>query len=139
MSKITGLGDSFQLDDSGGTLRDISSTVDSVQVGTSQGLIEVTGLDKFAAERITSLGDGSFQISGPFDAATNKAHDVFTPISAVRTATYDIGGTTTGNPRLSMEVVIANYNISRDSGGKLTWTATLNLANGTVPAWSTAP
>lgn len=139
MAKISGLGDSFQLDDSGGTLRDISSTVDSVQVGTSQGLIEVTGLDKSAMERIIGMGDGSFQISGPFDAATNKAHDVMTPLSGTRTATYDIGGATTGNPRLSMEMLIANYNISRDNAGKLNWTSTLNLANGTVPTWSTVP
>lgn len=139
MSKVTGLGDRFQLDDSGGTLRDISSTVDSVQVQTSQGLIDVTGLDKSAMERIIGLGDGSFQISGPFDAASNKAHDVLTPLSGTRTATYDIGGGTTGNPRLSLEVLLANYNVSRDNSGKLTWSATMNLADGAVPAWSTVP
>jgi hypothetical protein len=36
-----------------------------------------------------------------------------------------------------MEMMIASYGLSRDASGALTWTATLNLSNGTVPAWST--
>lgn len=137
MAKVSGLLDAFELDDSGGSLRDISSTVDSVQVQTSQGLIDVTGLDKAAMERVIGLGDGSFQVSGPFDAASNKAHDVFTPLSGTRTARYTINGLTNGNPQLSMEVLIENYNVSRGTDAKLSWTATLRLQSGTAPTWGT--
>jgi hypothetical protein len=36
-----------------------------------------------------------------------------------------------------MEMQVASYAVSRGSDGALTWSVTLNLADGTVLAWST--
>lgn len=52
MAKQTGLGDYLAVDDSGGTARDISNDVTSIQIETPQALIDVMGLDKSAMERI---------------------------------------------------------------------------------------
>lgn len=137
MAKQSGLGDYLAVDDSGGTLRDISNDVNSVQVSTPQGLIDVTGLDKSAMERVIGLSDGQVQLSGTFNATSQKSHDVFKTRTGTRTVSYAIGGNSSGNPILSMEMLVQNYDISRGNEASLRWTATLQLQSGTVPAWST--
>jgi len=138
MAKQTGLGDYVAVDDSGGTVRDISNDISGgYGVNIAQDLLETTGLDKSARERLTGMSDGDVTLTGTFNAASNKSHDVFKTRTTARTFDLRVGGNTSGYPKLAMEMVIANYNIARDSAGVLTWTATLNLSDGTVPAWST--
>ena len=137
MAKQTGLGDYLAVDDSGGSARDISNDIGDYGINISQELIETTGLDKSARERITGMSDGDVTLNGFFNAASNKSHDVFKTRTGTRTFDLRIGGNTSSNPNLTMEMLVANYNITRGSGGELNWTATLNLQSGTVPAWST--
>ena len=137
MAKQTGLGDYLAVDDSGGSARDISNDIGDYGINISQELIETTGLDKSARERITGMSDGDVTLTGFFNAASNKSHDVFKTRTGTRTFDLRIGGNTSSNPKLTMEMLVANYNITRGSGGELNWTATLNLQSGTVPAWST--
>jgi hypothetical protein len=138
MAKQTGLGEYVAVDDSGGTVRDISNDISGgYGINIAQDLLETTGLDKSARERLTGMSDGDVTLTGTFNAASNKSHDVFKTRTTARTFDLRVGGNTSGYPKLAMEMVIANYNIARDSAGVLTWTATLNLSNGTVPAWST--
>ena len=137
MAKQTGLGDYLAVDDSGGSARDISNDIGDYGINISQELIETTGLDKSARERITGMSDGDITLNGFFNAASNKSHDVFKTRTGTRTFDLRVGGNTSSNPKLTMEMLVANYNITRGSGGELNWTATLNLQSGTVPAWST--
>ena len=137
MAKQTGLGDYLAVDDSGGTARDISNDVTNVDFNIPQNLIESTGIDKSAMERIVGLGDGTVSISGIFNATSNKSHDVFKTRSGTRTVTYAIGGNTSSNPEIEMEMLIGSYNISRGTDGTLTWAAELSLQSGTVPTWGT--
>ena len=137
MAKQTGLGDYLAVDDSGGSARDISNDIGDYGINISQELIETTGLDKSARERITGMSDGDVTLNGFFNAASNKSHDVFKTRTGTRTFDLRVGGNTSSNPKLTMEMLVANYNITRGSGGELNWTATLNLQSGTVPAWST--
>jgi len=137
MAKQTGMGDMLQIDDSGGTARDISSDVGDYGINIAQELVETTGLDKSARERITGMSDGDVTLNGFFNAASNKSHDVFKTRTGTRTFDLRIGGNSSSNPKLAMEMQVANYSLTRDTAGALTWTVTLNLADGTVPAWST--
>lgn len=141
-AKQSGMGDKIQVDDSGGVLRDISNDVTSLTLNTPRGVQEVTGLDKSAIERLLLLADGEFTLNGVFNAAANKSHDVFKTVgstSVLRTVTYDISPATTGSPRLTMECVASEYNVTRAASGELTWTVKLSLADGTAPAWTTVP
>jgi len=137
MAKQTGLGDYLAVDDSGGSLRDISNDITGgYGVNMTQALIDVTGLDKSAIERLTGTSDGDVTLTGTFNAASNKSHDVFKVRTGTRTFDLRVGGNTSTNPSCTMEMVVANYNLSRDaSTGAMVWSVTLNLANGTVPAW----
>ena len=138
MAKQTGLGDYVAVDDSGGNPRDISNDISGgYGINIAQDLLETTGLDKSARERLTGMSDGDVTLTGTFNATSNKSHDVFKTRTTARTFDLRIGGNSGGNPKLPMEMVIANYNIARDSAGVLTWSATLNLADGTVPTWTT--
>ena len=76
-------------------------------------------------------------MNGIFDKASNKSHDVFKTKSGTRTVTLAIGGNTSGFPKLEAEMLVADYNISRGTDGSQTFTASLMLQSGTVPAWST--
>ena len=137
MAKQTGLGDYLAVDDSGGTARDISNDIGDYGINISQELIDTTGLDKSARERITGMSDSDVSINGFFNPASNKSHDVFKTRTGTRTFDLRIGGNTSSNPKLAMEMQVASYNISRGADGSLTWTAGLNLSDGTVPAWTT--
>jgi hypothetical protein len=140
MAKQTGLGDYIAVDDSGGTARDISNDVSSLSIGNSQNLLEVTALDKSAVERLVGLSDGTVSMSGTSDFASNKVHAVLAEgRTATRTFDYRIGGNSSTNPRLQMEMVIGSYNFDRGTDGSATWSAELSLQSGTVPDWDVVP
>ena len=138
MAKQSGLGDYIAVDDSGGTARDISDNITNYEIGNSQNLLDSTTISKSAMERLIGLGDLSISLSGIFDKASNKSHDVFKTKSGIRTFTLAVGGDTTGYPELEAECLVADYNLSRGNDGGLTWSATLTLQDGTVPTWGTA-
>jgi len=138
MAKQTGLGDYVAVDDSGGTIRDISNDVTSYSINVPQNMFEVTGVDKSAVERIIGLNDYTLSISGVFNKASNKSHDVFKTRTGTRTVTIAIGGNTTGYPELEAEMLVNEYNLERGDDGGLNWTTTLSLRSGTVPTWGTA-
>ena len=137
MAKQSGLGDYFAVDNSAGSLKDISNDVTGLGVNIAQNLIDITGIDKSAMERLIALGDGSFTVSGVFNSAANMSHAVFSTRTGTRTVDYKIGGNTQGNPYLTMECLVDGYNLTRGSDGSLTFTAGLQLQSGTTPTWST--
>ncbi len=136
MSKLSGLGMSLSVDDSGGTPVDISNDVNSFNVKTSRGEQDVTGLDKEAMERLLLLGDAEISLNGTFNPTLS--HTVFKNIGTIFAG--QVGRTVTigypGPVGLAMEMVFTDYNIDRGNDGALTWTATGKLANGTVPTFT---
>lgn len=139
MAKETGLGwTAWQVDDAGGTLRDIRSPTTNLAWATPRGVQDVTGLDKSAFERLLLLADISGTINGVFDDATNSAHDVFKTVSSTSVAReflITVSGQSlgvTGTPT----ILLTDYAYTRPQSGELTWTVPFVLANGVVPTWS---
>jgi hypothetical protein len=135
MAKVSGITTTCTIDDASGTARDISNDVNSIQLSTSRGMVEITGLDKSAVERLLLLADGKITIAGgAINTAANMSHAVLkTCVSSSATRTVAVGypGAT-----MTMEMVIESYDLDRGEDGKLGWTASLSLADGTVPAWT---
>jgi hypothetical protein len=134
MAKESGLGATVSVDDSGGTLRDISNDVTDFTINTPRAEQNVTGVDKSANERLQLLADGAFTLNGVYNDAANKSHAVFKDISStsvIRTVTIAISGQS-----LSMEMILGNYNLTRSATGDMTWSVPCALADGTVPTWS---
>lgn len=132
--KVTGLGSTVTIDDSGGTGRDISNDVTNYDLSTPRGVAEITGVDKSAMERQLLLADYSISLNGIVNTDANKSHDVFKTVpssSTTRTVVTVQGGAT-----LTAECIFSTYDVTRDADGKLPWKAEGALANGTAPAWS---
>lgn len=120
------------MDDELGGAQDIRSATNTLEFSTPKNLLEVTGIDKSAMERLDGLWDFQSTANGTWDDATsNSPHDVFADLSGVRTWAIVVSGQT-----LSNEVLVSDYAISRGNDGSLTWSAPCALANGTVPNWT---
>lgn len=134
MAKVSGLPTSVNLDDAAGVARNISNNVLSINVATPRGVQDVTGLDKSAMERLLLLADLTGTINGVFDTAVNMSHDVLKTVTssgAQRTLAIGFPGAT-----LTAEVIVHDYQVSRNQNGELVWSAPFSLANGAIPAWT---
>lgn len=135
MAKQSGLGwTTLSVDDSAGAAKDIRNDVTEFDFATPRAVQDVTGVDKSAMERLLLLADFSINLTGVFNVATDKSHDVFKTVpstSVNRTVSLAIASKTLAN-----ECLFTDYSIKRAAGGGLTWTAPGVLADGTVPTWA---
>lgn len=136
MAKETGLGwTTLDVDDSSGVAQDLRDNVTNFEFATPIAVQEVTGIDKYAMQRLLLLADFSITLNGVFDpAATDSAHSVLSDVASTRvtrTVTITVSGQTLAN-----ECLITDYQLNRGDDGSLTWTAPGVLANGTAPTWS---
>lgn len=135
MAKASGLGwTTLSVDDSSNAQQAIKNDITNLQFATPRAVQDVTGIDKSAFERLLLLADFSATLSGVFNAAANQSHDVLKTVpstSVTRLLTMVVNAKT-----LSPNCLITDYSLTRATGGALTWSAPLVLADGTVPTWS---
>jgi hypothetical protein len=135
MAKQTGLGwTTASVDDASGTPQAIKNDFNDLKISTPMAVIDVTGIDKFAYERLLGLADASITFDGTFNPAANMSHAVFSSVSSTRvnrTTTLVIGGAT-----LACELLYTDYALTRATGGAFTFQAPGVLADGTAPTWS---
>ena len=135
MAKASGLGmTTLSVDNSAGTAKDIRNDVTNWQLSTPRAVQDVTGVDKSAMERILLLADVSLTLSGVFNAATDKSHDVLKTVpstSVNRTVSLGVNGVS-----LAPEMLFTDYQLTRSDSGELTWSGPAVLADGTVPTWA---
>jgi hypothetical protein len=116
VAKQSGLGDNFYL---GGY--DLSGDTASLgEVGGGVALIDVTGIDKSAYERIGGLRDGRIEWVSHFNPATDKQHDVLSTLPTTDRQLMYFRGTTLGNPAACLIAKQLNYDPTRDNDGKMT-------------------
>lgn len=133
--KLTGLGATISVDDSAGSLKDISNDVHNYNFSTPRGVQDTTGVDKSAMERLLLLADFSVTFAGTFDIDSAKSHQVFKTVSSTSVArTVTIAGI--GGVSLSNETLFSDYAVTRADSGELTWTTAGALSDGTVPTWA---
>ena len=144
MAKQSGYPAKVQADDAGAILRNISGDVTSFEISTPSGMQEITGVDKSALERLLLLADGKVSLKGVLSwddvGIESTALHVLKSIATARiarTVTIDPSGTAGGSARLSMEILFTSFEISRGEDGSLGWSAEGELADGTVPVWTT--
>ena len=138
MAKVSGLGDTISVDDSGGSARAISNDITDFSINLPTALLDATGVDKSAQERLTGLQDGTVTLNGVTNFASNQSHDVFKTRTGTRTVPITLYEDGRGAPQLGMEMLVSAYDITRGTDGSSTFTATLSLQSGTVPTWGTS-
>lgn len=133
MAKETGLGQvTLTLDDDGGTPQDIRNDVTNWDLSTPMNLQEVTGVDKYAMERLGLLKDATGNLNGVFNPAANRAHAVLSGnLRVPRTLTHVIS-----TASMALEVLISDYSVTRAAGGEFTYQSPYSLQNGAEPDWT---
>lgn len=137
MAKTSGMGATIAVDDATGTPQTITNDVNDFTVSTPRAEQDVTGVDKYAHERLLLLADGTVTLKGTFNAAANMSHAVLSSVtstSVVRATA--ITPTAEATPNLSMNLLYDSYDITRSNSGELTWQSKGSLADGTAPSWT---
>jgi len=116
----------FKIDDSGGTLRDISDVLTDVSISRTADVAEVSAFSNSSKAFVSGLKDATLTISGSFDATVDgylsgilgsEGSFEFYPI-----------GTTGGNPKASGEAIMTSYDRTPDIGGAVTFTAAFQVS-----------
>lgn len=128
--KTSGLGDNFYVDGN-----NISGDVGSIEnIGSPQKLLDVTGIDKSANERIGGLRDGDVKWTTFFNAATGKVLSVLKTLPRTNRIVTYCRGTTLGDPSASLLGLQLNYDGKRAGDGGYTFTCEAQ-ANGYGVDW----
>lgn len=116
----------FKIDDSGGTLRDITDVLTDVAVSRTADVAEVSAFSNSSKAYVAGLKDATITISGSFDATVDG---YLSGILGVEGSFefYPIG-TTGGNPKASGEAICTSYDRTPDVGGAVTFTASFQVS-----------
>ena len=136
MAKQTGLSwTTLTVADSSAAAKDIRNDINSFTFGTPRGVIDVTGIDKAAFERLLGLADANISLTGTANFASGAtAHTVFLDVpntSVARSTVIGIGGKS-----LTLSMLYTDYSFNRGNDGALVWTAPGVLTGGTAPTWA---
>lgn len=139
MAASTGLGATINVDTSAGVATDITANVTNFQFATPRAVQDITGVGKYAMERLLLLADFSVTFNGTIDTASNTTHLVFEDVADADVArTTKIQPTSGATPYVNPEVLYTDYAFNRGNDGALTFSAPGVLADGTIPVWTNA-
>lgn len=118
MAFVHGKSAVFKLDDSGGTLRDLSSYLNDVSMPRDIETAETTtfGVAGSAKTYITGLTDATISISGLFDATADGYLAGVVGQSATLSFEYGPAGSTGGYVKYSGECIMTSYEVSASVG-----------------------
>lgn len=125
MAFVHGKSAVFKLDDSGGTLRDLSSYLDDLSFPRDIETAETTtfGVAGSAKTYITGLSDATISISGKFDATADGYLAGVIGQSATLSFEYGPAGSTGGNVKYTGECIMTSYEVSASVGDVVTASA----------------
>jgi hypothetical protein len=113
----------FKLDNSGGTLTDISSYVNSVDFPETADVAETTVLGDGNKTYIVGLKDATLSISGLWDSTLDGILGAVVGQSATLSFEYSPEGTTGGNVKYTGECILTSYAQSSPVGDVVGYSA----------------
>lgn len=119
----------FKLDDSGGTLRDLSSYLNDVSMPRDIETAETTtfGVSGSAKTYITGLSDATISISGLFDATADGYLAGVVGQAATLSFEYGPTGSTGGMIKYTGECILTSYEVSASVGDSVQASADLQV------------
>lgn len=123
----------FKLDDSGGTLRTLTSFIDNIDgLPGARTMDDVTALGDTGHKNIPGIANTTFSISGHYDPTTTTGPNAVLAglaLSATATASFEYGpeGTTSTNIKYSGECWCTEYKITSAVGNKVSFSATFQV------------
>jgi hypothetical protein len=132
VAKTSGLGDALHIQgfDASGDIQQLQ------QIGGGPALLDVTGINKSAYERIGGLRDGRFEMTTFFNhvAITGGTHEKLSALPTTDVILTYCRGTVLGNPAASLVGKQVNYDPTRGNDGMLTFGVTAQ-SNGFGIEW----
>jgi hypothetical protein len=121
MAFVHGKTAEFQIDNSGGSLTDISAYCDNVDFPLTADTAEVTTFGDASKEYIGGLKDATISISGSWDATADGVLAAI--IGLTGSFQYGPAGTTGGNIKYTGECICTSYNVTAPVGDKVSFSA----------------
>lgn len=123
---VHGKSTDFALDDTGGTSRNISNVLTSVDFPETIDVAETTAFGSSAKSYIVGLKDATISVSGIWDA-TVDGYIMGGAEPASRSFIYGPAGSTGGNVKYTGEAIVTNFSISNPVGDVVTFTLDLQV------------
>jgi len=118
-----GKSTTFKIDDSGGTLRDISNTLTDVSFPRSIDTAESSSFGDSAKQYVVGLSDSTISISGNFDATTDGFLAGVVGVASTLSYEYGPEGSTAGFRKFTGECILTSYEVSGAIGDVVTYSA----------------
>ena len=118
----------FKLDNSGGTLTDISTYVNNVDFPETADVSENTTLGADNKTYIAGLKDATISLSGLWDSTADAIFGAVVGQSATLSFEYSPEGTTGGNVKYEGEAILTSYAISSPVGDAVGYSADLQVS-----------
>lgn len=123
---VHGKGTAFTLDNTAGSVVDISNTLTSVDFPETIETAETTAFGSSAKSYIVGLKDASISVSGIWDATTDGVV-MGGAEPASRSFVYGPAGSGTGAVKYSGEAIVTSYSISNPVGDVVTFSLDLQV------------
>jgi len=123
---VHGKSTNFTLDDTAGSVRDISNTVTSVDLPETLDTAETTAFGSSAKSYIVGLTDATISVSGIWDA-TVDGYIAGGAEPASRSFVFGPAGSTVGNVKYTGEAIVTSYSISNPVGDVVTYSLDLQV------------
>jgi len=128
MAFVHGKDSVFKLDNSGGSLTDISSYVNNVDFPETSDVSETTTLGADNKTYIAGLKDATIGLSGLWDSTADAIFGAVVGQSATLSFEYSPEGTTGGNVRYTGEAILTSYAISSPVGDVVGYSADMQVS-----------
>jgi hypothetical protein len=127
MAATHGKNSYFAVDDSGNTLRDLSTYLKSGSGDQTTETVDVSVWGDDSKKYIQGLNDGQFQLEGVWDSTVDG---YLHGIKGAGEKDFEYGpiGDTGSNVKYSGKVLLTSYNISNDIGSEVRFSATLQVS-----------
>jgi hypothetical protein len=128
MAFVHGKDSVFKLDNSGGSLTDISSYVNNVDFPETSDVSETTTLGADNKTYIAGLKDSTISLSGLWDSTADAIFGAVVGQSATLSFEYSPEGTTGGNVKYTGEAILTSYAISSPVGDVVGYSADMQVS-----------
>ena len=138
MSKRTGLGQKLWVCQVGsGPGYDLSGDIGAIDSAVSSfGVLDDTGIDKAAIERLAGLGDGTLTFTSFFNNAVGQAHAVLSALNGLAVRGIWAGSATEGDGlAFAISGLMDSYPLTRAANGALTAKPSIKGYSGDFPDW----
>lgn len=125
---VHGKATNFSLDDTGGTSRDLSDSLTSVDFPETIDTAETTAFGATSKSYIVGLRDATISISGLWDATVDGY--IIGTEPATRTFIFGPAGSTSGYVKYTGECILTNYAVSNPVGDVVTYSIDLQCTGG---------